>query len=633
MTASETSSSSPSVSSGSPIPEEISGGEYGGMTGQSQEKKRAKLKKPSKLKRQKAEKPERTGCVTTDPQPTEIPRIPVTREPFMKSPGTATKANTLTPSFLHFDPQFRVNPPPSKPKGKFEEEEPDRTPDRRSLPAFDLRREEFPAPIVLAGSDSGDKKTQGLFNSSHSNGANHRHSMSESLRPASNRLCKKSPTEETHMSPLSLIKRRFSYAAPTTKAPVEDPLSELDLRRISIQATRHPEFSSTSDSSRPVQVTIVDHLPHQKLSPTPTRGRTRPRLSIVPTTIPENDVNEDFLADQEEVLSYLENALFPPPSLNLQRPRNFASEVLQTPPLSGTFPPQKSSTAEPAAETSPSLGSELSYLADMDLITPPLQPRPEAGLYGLGISAARASTSLPLPQIPTELPPTPPHSVYNRSFDDQKAILDELASESDSMRSVVDAINRASSPRSSIDSYELFYEREVRYASPDESPVEEESPFDDNESIIDFTSPILRTGHASWQIMDRSSSALSHSASDVSGSTEFENSIMPLGGTAEKRRLRLQLPPLIISPIGQTQYGPPLRRRPNFRGKGGSASMRSVSGNSKTGQPTLVKVVEEEIVEYTPIEEGAKGWLKERRVSRGGEVFVLEREILERSAI
>jgi hypothetical protein len=47
--------------------------------------------------------------------------------------------------------------------------------------------------------------------------------------------------------------------------------------------------------------------------------------------------------------------------------------------------------------------------------------------------------------------------------------------------------------------------------------------------------------------------------------------------------------------------------------------------------PTLVKVVEEEVVEYTPVE--GKGWIRQRRVSRGGDWIVLEREILNEGAI
>jgi len=45
----------------------------------------------------------------------------------------------------------------------------------------------------------------------------------------------------------------------------------------------------------------------------------------------------------------------------------------------------------------------------------------------------------------------------------------------------------------------------------------------------------------------------------------------------------------------------------------------------------MVKVVEEEMVEYTPTEDN--GWMRQRRISRDGTWIVVEREILEKGAI
>jgi hypothetical protein len=59
----------------------------------------------------------------------------------------------------------------------------------------------------------------------------------------------------------------------------------------------------------------------------------------------------------------------------------------------------------------------------------------------------------------------------------------------------------------------------------------------------------------------------------------------------------------------------------------------SARGGLDAVKTTLVKVVEEEVVEYTPIEEGRKGWMRQRRVSRGGDWVVVEREILKQGTI
>jgi hypothetical protein len=85
-----------------------------------------------------------------------------------------------------------------------------------------------------------------------------------------------------------------------------------------------------------------------------------------------------------------------------------------------------------------------------------------------------------------------------------------------------------------------------------------------------------------------------------------------------ERRKKPQLTPLITS-IAPGQYGPPLQRRQHLRG-----NKRVLS---ETPTTTPIKVVEEEVVEYTPIEEGG-GWMRQRRVSRDGDWVVLEQEIL-----
>ena len=107
--------------------------------------------------------------------------------------------------------------------------------------------------------------------------------------------------------------------------------SEDEIKRISITATRIPDFSSAYESDKipspTVQVTIVDQLPHQK-STSPTHGRfsdSSRRFSQIPATIAERDVNEEFLLEQQEVMLYLQNTLLGPIS-PISSPKAFASD-------------------------------------------------------------------------------------------------------------------------------------------------------------------------------------------------------------------------------------------------------------------------------------------------------------------
>lgn len=113
--------------------------------------------------------------------------------------------------------------------------------------------------------------------------------------------------------------------------------------------------------------------------------------------------------------------------------------------------------------------------------------------------------------------------------------------------------------------------------------------------------------------------SLERNASTASRATEFEDGDVPIAEVlAEKRRSKPSLPPLIITPIAPGQYGPPIQRRHHFRGRSRISSPVSAKFGEIKPKTPLVKVVEEEIVEYTPIEEGEeKGWMKQRRVSRG----------------
>ena len=156
----------------------------------------------------------------------------------------------------------------------------------------------------------------------------------------------------------------------------------------------------------------------------------------------------------------------------------------------------------------------------------------------------------------------------------------------------------------------------------------------DNDSIFNYTAPILRTGKASFPDVEFGTPIISRSASQVSRYTEFEDRNLPIAEVlAERRRSKPQLSPLVITPIVQGQYGPPIQRRHHRKGRGKLTSPAYGDGGLDAANQTLVKVVEEEIVEYTPIEEGEKGWMRQRRISRGGDWVVVEREILERGAI
>jgi hypothetical protein len=292
--------------------------------------------------------------------------------------------------------------------------------------------------------------------------------------------------------------------------------------------------------------------------------------------------------------------------------------------------------------------AEFPYLLGEDGSVPKTQPlRTNSEMYGLGIMTPTASASSVSSKqhVPaTDFPPSPPQSIGRASLDTQsRAVLDELASESRSMKSVVDAINKACTPRSSFDYSD--YDDESIYEYDEESmilPPEQIQPSQpcsqpemgmdsDAESIFNFTSPILRSGRSSWQ-SSQLSKEISRSASQSSKITVFEDdSISEV--LAEKRRSKPQLAPLVITPISPGQYGPPLQRRQHLRGKGKLSSPVSARGGLDAVKPTLVKVVEEEYVEYTPIEEGEKGWMRQRRVSRGGDWVVVEREILGQGTI
>jgi hypothetical protein len=473
-------------------------------------------------------------------------------------------------------------------------------------------------------------------------------------RAQARKLVKKPPSEESikdsTVKPMSAIKRHFSYN-PTSSSPSsatsspEQGLSEDEIRRLSITATRIPEFSSAYESKIPspaIQVTIVDHLPHQA----PCSER---RLFRRPSTIAESDVNEELLEEQEEVLSYLHNQFYTSP--NTQSPASIFSNVTspQTPLSSTSLPPQRqASISASSARFVGSMMAEFPYLLGDDESVPKTQPlRTNSEMYGLGIMtpAASASSVSSKQHVPaTDFPPSPPQSTGRASLDTQsRAVLDELASESRSMKSVVDAINKACTPRSSFDYTD--YDDESIYEYDEESmilPPEQIQPSQpctqpeigidsDVESIFNFTSPILKSGRSSWQDSQLSKD-ISRSVSQSSKITLFEDDTIS-EVLAEKRRSKPQLAPLVITPISPGQYGPPIQRRQHLRGKGRLSSPVSARGGLDAVKPTLVKVVEEEYVEYTPIKEGEKGWMRQRRVSRGGDWIVVEREILGQGTI
>lgn len=532
------------------------------------------------------------------------------------------------------------------------------TPNRDTLPAFDLRRENLVPPSIPL-----TDKTSSARTSRDKTDENIRPSLDEARRrssldlsrPDARKLVKKPSSEESSQDSakksMSAIKRRFSYN-PTSSpscAGISSPeqgLSEDEIRRLSITATRIPEFSSAYESKNPspaIQVTIVDHLPHQK--PFPER-----RLFRRPSTIAESDVNEELLEEQEEVLSYLHNPFYTSPTVASSSTIFSNVNSPQTPQSSNFIPPQRqASISASSARFVGSMMAEFPYLlGGDDPFLPTTQPlRTNSDMHGLGIMTPAASgSSVSSKQYipPTNFPPSPPQSSGRASFDTQsRAILDELASESRSMKSVVDAINKACTPRSSFDYTD--YDDESIYEYDEESmvlPPEQIQPAkpavpqpeileSDAESIFDFASPILRSGRSSLQ-GSQLSNELSRSPSQSSKITVFEDDTIS-EVLAEKRRSKPTLAPLVITPISPGQYGPPLQRRHHLRGKGKLSSPMSARGGFEGIKPTLVKVVEEEIVEYTPIEEGEKGWVRQRRVSRGGDWIVVEREILGQGTI
>jgi hypothetical protein len=449
------------------------------------------------------------------------------------------------------------------------------------------------------------------------------------------RLIKKPKPRDSHdptMSPFSAMKRRFSYS--TTSENLLNNISEEEMKKISIQATRIPDFSSSQESSKipspAVKVTVVDRLPHQQpisrsrapaSMPTIQSRQNAPGQNIPP--IPELAVNEEYLEEQEEVLSYLHNTLFSPPS-PVPSPRSTISESDSGLPRT----PTKQSEEMSKSASSDFLGSMMSeypylypYLVDQDNAgTPPLIPK--SGWIE-PLTPPASSSSLHLVREVIEFPPSPPPSDGRHSREEySRAVLEELASESESMKSVVDAINKASSPRSSFDSRSDNEEDGYFYVDED-SPETYLSHYNDDQ--CEWNSPMLRSGKPSFsgQALEP---ILSRSASCVSNATVFGDDGSIADVLAERRKRKPQLTPLVIAPIAPGQYGAPLQRRKHIRGV--------VKKSPSSAVPlTPVKVVEEEIVEYTPIEDGAKGWMRQRRVSRGGDWIVLEREILKRGAI
>jgi len=295
-----------------------------------------------------------------------------------------------------------------------------------------------------------------------------------------------------------------------------------------------------------------------------------------------------------------------------------------------------------------SMITEFPYLFDREDVfsgTKPLEPRTEWP----NTPPSR------VPSVKVEFPPSPPQSDGRGSVEEySRAVLEELASESESMRSVVDAINKASSERSSFDSpsendeYDdgYFYATEDQHSNyqhwdyQSEYPSEyhqlwdENDPWDDerpttqssqksfeSETASTWNSPILNHRKSTFPQLPYRSDSL------ISNTTLFDSSETSISVVLAERRLtKPNLTPLIITPV-PGQYGPPLRRRQHLKG---SHPTKPRLGQGKVSS-TLVKVVEEEVVEYTPVE--GKGWIRQRRVSRGGDWIVLEREILNEGAI
>lgn len=507
-------------------------------------------------------------------------------------------------------------------------------PDHKRYPAVDLRkvpdgssarpdraqpppRSTRPADIAVHPVPTTGKK------STVSSPRNLHRSTTDGTAPSGRKLAKNPPPDN------SAVKRHVSYAGPSSKPSAEDGLSEEDLKGLFIQATRVPEFSLKDNPKRqsePIQVTIVDHLPHQKRHIPPFRSSTRKSPSIPPPIL-ESDINEEYLLDQTEVLLYLQNTLIRPPTPPTASSISIASDggLPETPP--STKPAFPDFETESFVE---SLVSEFPFLAEDDLPfsdTAPLALK-EKSVYPSGTPDG-SSSSLELNDTRRlEFPPSPPSS-ERMSKEISRAVLDELASESESMRSIVDAINRASSMRSSFDGY--FYEESSILPFESDEPWADERSDDGTEPVY-FAAPILRTGRASVVDLGAMRAELTRSPSQSSVFEDFEVPISQI--LAEKRASKAVLAPIITTPIVPGQYGPPLQRRQHLRGNKPKISPISArAGNGSGAKPTLVKVVEEEVVEYMPIEKGEKGWMRQRRVSRGGNWVVVEKEILKKGTI
>jgi hypothetical protein len=427
------------------------------------------------------------------------------------------------------------------------------------------------------------------------------------------------------------------------------------MKAVSIQATRIPEFSSAYDSKVPspaVHVTIVDQLPHQKAAASPTRlpslkpsssGIRRESLAPVAEISDTRTLNEEFLLDQSEVLSYLQNDFYQPPTITFPpRVPAFANDLPITPPY--TKPNFSRTSPDPNAFID-DLISEFPYLLGKEdsfsvYETEPLHPHQTRDLYGLGLTPDGSSiSSSGTRAIVPEFPPSPPRSDGRPSSEQYtQAMLDELAAESDSIRSVVDAINKASSGRSSFDYSDDETGEFGEELEDDEVSVFESRPgtalsFDtDADSIFKYSAPILRSGFSSYPGLEFARPLVRTPSQATKSSFLDDGEIAQI--LAEHKRSKPELAPLVTTPISPGQYGPPIQRRHHLRGKGKLSSPSSARGGLDAVKPTLVKVVEEEMVEYTPVEEGEeKGWMRQRRVSRGGEWVVVERELIKGGAI
>jgi len=461
-------------------------------------------------------------------------------------------------------------------------------------------------------------------------------------------------SSDSSMSPLSAIKRRFSYTPPE----VGSNLFLEDMKAVSIQATRIPEFSSAYDSKVPsptVQVTIVDQLPHQKAVSYPARllsmnsPSRRQSLAPVAEDVETRSVNEEFLFDQEEVLSYLQNDIYhAPTSVEISSPPATASDggLPDTPPVTKSKFSKEGRPIDPSAlidelcsEFPYLLGNEDSFsLFESEALDPDQKIRE---YYGLAVTPDGSSVSFSGTRpVRTEFPPSPPQSEGRPGSDlYTQAALEELAIDSDSIRSVVDAINKASSVRSSFD-YSDYDETDEADDDDNASNLEEPrrpgtalSFETDVDSIFRYSAPILRTGRSSYPGLDFSKPMLARSASQASRSTFLDDGEIA-EVLSEPKRGKPELPPIITTPITPGQYGPPIKRRSHLRCRGKMSSPVSAWGGLDAVKPTLAKVVEEEMVEYTPVEEGAdKGWVRQRRVSRAGEWVVVEREVIQQGAI